>query len=132
MIAKLADFGCSSSRNLIRAGVSVPTSQSANTPDFVHPELPKFRRESDIWLLGALIICLCRLEHNPKRYQNDRYRPLGDYSVDLNKVVVKCMDRNWENRPNAVELRGLVSKLYTETKWKDKIECIFPSKANFS
>lgn len=115
-VAKLGDFGCASTKSLMKSGRSSSTKQSAYTQQFAPPEMPRFDRTSDIWQLGATIICLCNLRLNPRGY--DVARPSGytngknNYSDLLDEAIQGCMYVDTRRRFNSYNLLKFLQKSY--------------------
>jgi serine/threonine protein kinase len=123
---KLGDFG------LVAEGTSntaKTTSRARGTPCYRAPELVRessaFSRKTDIWALGCI---LHELVFSKKAFDND-YKVFEFASSDkqfeltseqmssvdessmtkLSTIILKCLDRDFQRRPSAGELRLLFS-----------------------
>src|SRR6186713_3064738 len=114
--ARLADFGGSASKELVRQGHCNPLRQSIVTEHFAPPESPRFVGQSDIWQLGAVMICLCNLTFE-FRYilENRPQQPAGpNYSSQLNNMIRKSIETSSEKRPKSDYMLSLLEKSSTK------------------
>ena len=109
----LGDFGCAVTADDILQGKFNKRIQPFGTELWYAPETKattgkhagRYGKSSDIWQLGALVSCMCRLVQIPDYNALYSAQPLGPgYSAELNKVVKWCFDWDLEKRPNAVDI----------------------------
>ncbi|KAF2179768.1 kinase-like protein [Zopfia rhizophila CBS 207.26] len=105
----LGDFGCSVLIDDIDARVACElTSRQARS--FSPPESPEYSRRGDVYMVGLVIHCLCRLLEVPERDKwHLREKPVGSYySNHLTKVVKTCVRKHPNDRPSTAELPEMV------------------------
>jgi serine/threonine protein kinase len=110
-IVVVGDFGLCTSLEDIDAGRASATRTSGYTPNFTTPEAPRFCARSDIYQLALSIHCLARMSMKP-----DMSQPLSDshplprryHSPDLRNLLVKCLQRDPNKRPQPNDLPALV------------------------
>ncbi|KAF2878209.1 kinase-like domain-containing protein [Massariosphaeria phaeospora] len=115
VVAMLADFGCSISKDFVQ-NMEIPAdSQSMLTEQFAPPEAPRYTGRSDVWQLGACMVCLCWRTQMWRRA--DMRFPAGrQASAELHDVVRWSMERDFEKRPGAPELLARVRSAYDVVK----------------
>ena len=104
----LADFGWATTEKRSR-GISTPTWQP--------PEMPLWTHKGDVWAVGAVVHTLAHLSNpiqdRPAGYKGDWYidprsinpKNLSDrYSHNLNRVMMKALERKPEERSDALDL----------------------------
>lgn len=117
----LADFGCAISEIDKRIGRESTTTPAAGTPDYYPPEglscivgrgRTRYGSQTDLFMLGATIHCLCRkVTGPPKRNELNSPIPCGKkYSDLLNSAVAACSRYNWRDRISAPELVRCLTK----------------------
>ncbi|KAF2121286.1 kinase-like domain-containing protein [Lophiotrema nucula] len=114
IIAKLGDFGCATSKDLVWQGQQNARRASCGTPDFNPPEAPRFLTKSDVWQLGAVIVCLCNLSDCWKGPHSRRHGVV--YTSKLSQAVGRCMESDIERRPKSDELVTYLQQAYNEVQ----------------
>ena len=108
----LGDFGCAVRKSDIDEGRIEPLGQPFGTPGWDPPEFDRrpgavkkaFGRPTDIYLLGEVLHCMCRLLLLPDKQKMGK-SPCGtNYSLHLNKLVMFCLNEDPLTRPTAVDL----------------------------
>jgi serine/threonine protein kinase len=119
IVAKLADFGCGVSEDLVAQGHSERGAimQEVGTPGFEAPEYPYFSAASDVWQLGVTVMCLCNGVLSPWSRMNfkgqpwDELRPVGPtHSVALDNMIKLCLLRNSQQRSTAYQVLQLLDQ----------------------
>jgi serine/threonine protein kinase len=65
----------------------------------------RYGKSTDIWQLGALIVCMCRLTVVPDPNHLYSAQPCGlGYSTQLQTVAKWCLNVDLEKRPSAVDI----------------------------
>ncbi|KAF2268890.1 kinase-like protein [Lojkania enalia] len=117
VILKLGDFGCAISACLIENGVVDPRFASRYTPEFAPPEAPLLNKKSDVYQVGGVMACLCRLKQTWQHFDKDQAAG-EEYSSKLNMAIRYCMKSNYQERIGAA---ALVKRLEKERR-EDVIE----------
>jgi serine/threonine protein kinase len=109
----LGDFGCAVTADDILNGKFPKHGQPFGTAAWYPPEgrttvgkhAGRYGKSTDIWQLGALIVCMCRLALIPDFDKLYSAQPCGPgYSSKLNTVVKWCLNYEIEKRPSAVDI----------------------------
>ncbi|KAF2800440.1 kinase-like protein [Melanomma pulvis-pyrius CBS 109.77] len=137
VIAQLADLGCSRTKADSSQGKANPLFQSILTRDFAPPESPRYLGQSDVWQLGAVMVCLCNLTMEFKRgpLRTHPESPAGPkYSRKLNLMIKECMLERYDERPKSDRILGLLQKTYRsiEDDLPRGPEPLLPTRSNTS
>ena len=98
-----------------------PTSRFYGAPLWAPPECPYFEKRSDVWSIGAIVQCVCRLGMTP----NDEQGPLvcrgvgRHYSPELDDIVRAVMQKISRDRPDIRSLTDMVESTFDmgTTSW---------------
>lgn len=115
----LGDFGCTVSYEHIKSGKADREVQTHGTPGWLPPELTltthdgirgKYGIPTDIWQMGAVAQVMSRRTTNPVQWLADDGHPCGrQYSRELNWTVGFLMQHDYNKRPTAMQLRGIMA-----------------------
>ncbi|KAF4541852.1 Serine threonine-protein kinase [Lasiodiplodia theobromae] len=105
IIAILGDFDWSTNLSLERTIYRRPTDgssyQSPADPRWLPPESPRYTMASDVWGLGAVVTCMCRLVASPEECQvSDGVPPSSSSGGRLGPALQRLVKRAvaWEPR----------------------------------
>ena len=109
----LGDFGCAVTQTEVLRGKYPKVGQPFGTDGWFPPEAHakegvwagRYGRPTDIWQVGALITCMCRLSLLPDPIKIKTAKPCGEhYGPELNKLVASLLRKHPMARPAAVDV----------------------------
>ena len=115
----LGDFGCAVRATDVARRKELLDGQPFGTPGFFPPEASgtskhagRWGRPTDIWQVGALLVCMCRLVDVPTLDMLVSPNPCGDmFGPELNKMVKTLLREDPAKRPMAVDVVEIMREM---------------------